>query len=687
MYHHSLLKTKFLALMILVFACTGSNTILFAQGLTKWIRVCALHGWFSEVGCEWEVGRRGLIPDQIDGLQWPAQYRWQDTQAAKGLWIGSQNYYDIVAGQTYPHKVVQVGPRAHAYANEIYPIEFKMIGRFDHSTVLVDGNIASNLDFDDVLDEIDPNLKADRLLITKMRTSMGIEMTRKIYAFTQQYHNNYFIYDFVFKNTGIVDTSGSQNPQTLTGAYFSWQCRYAICKEMSAYGLFIMPQNATWGINTMNDVIGEDPSAGDPFRALFAWHGLHSGAPFNNIGAPDIDRDGRLTSSQIVGVVTLHADKSPTDNSDDPFQPSATKYIDSDATINQGGFHNQYTPEKMTQQYNFMSSGHPPLSHAEEVGDGYANEYLNTAAGFSQSYGFGPYSLATGDSIRIVLAEGVAGLSRSNNIEVGYNWFNEIQPYILPDGSTTTDKNEYKNAWVFTGKDSLFQTFTRATDNYTSGFNIPQPPPPPDLFEVTSGSDHIQLTWSNSAEAWPNFAGYHIYRATVEPDTTYELIATLPPGILQYDDTAVSLGFNYYYYLVSFDDGSTNNIQPGVPLASSKFYTMTNLPAYLGATGIGKTQENKIPNAFRLDQNYPNPFNPSTTIRYALPKSAKVVLKIYNALGQEIITLVDKTQTVGEKSVVWDGRNQSGQLLSSGVYIYKLQADGFFESRKMLFLK
>jgi hypothetical protein len=286
-------------------------------------------------------------------LQWPAQYPLKDTQAAKGLWIGATNYSDIVASQTYPYKVVQVGPRSDNYANEIFPLEFKMIGRFDHPTVLVDGEIATNLDFDDVLDEIDPNIKADRILITKIRTSMGIDMTRKIYAFSQQYHGNYFIYEYVFRNSGIVDQSGTQNPQTLNGVYFQWQYRYAICKEMSAYGMYILPQNATWGVNTMNDVIGEDPSAGDPFRALFSWHGLHSGATYqgtnyDNIGAPDIDTDGRLTSSQIVGVVTLHADTSATDNSDDPFQPSTTQYIDSDDPLTQGGFHSQYDANKMT---------------------------------------------------------------------------------------------------------------------------------------------------------------------------------------------------------------------------------------------------------------------------------------------------------------------------------------------------
>jgi hypothetical protein len=630
------------------------------------------------------VGRRGLIADQQDGLQWPARFSDQDSKAQKGLWIGAMNYNDIVAQQVYPHKVVQVGPRANDYANEIFPLEFKMIGRFDHPTVLVDGEIASDLDFDDIVDEIDPDLKADRVMITKVRTSMGIEMTRKIYAFSQQYHNNYFIYEFVFKNTGVVDLNGTQNPQTLEGAYFLWQYRYAICKEMGAYGKFFMPQNATWGVNTMNEVIGEDLAAGDPFRALYSWHGLHSGALFeganyDNIGAPNIEKDGRLTASQFIGAVTIHADKSPADNSDDPFQPTTTGYIDSDAPMNQANVHNQYEPTIMTQQYNFMASGHPSLSHAEAVGNGFPNQFLNTAGGFSQSHGFGPYTLATGDSIRIVMAEAMAGIDWDKTIEVGGKWFDEEEPYVLPDGSTTSNRNEYKNAWVFSGKDSLFQTFERALNNWDAGLDIPQPPPSPDLFEINSGGDRIQLTWSSTAESWPGFAGYRIYRAIGQPDTTYELIADVAAGTNQYDDTEAARGFDYFYYIVSYDDGSANTINPGTPLESSLFYTRTNLAANL------KRQAGESLKAIRV---VPNPYNIRAArtfdLGYGLERIAFLdipglcKIKIFTERG-DLIQEIDHNDGTGDE--FWDLVTSSRQTVVSGVYIaYFEVTEDFFDS-------
>jgi len=93
------------------------------------------------------------------------------------------------------------------------------------------------------------------------------------------------------------------------------------------------------------------------------------------------------------------------------------------------------------------------------------------------------------------------------------------------------------------------------------------------------------------------------------------------------------------------------------------------------------------PIKFILYQNYPNPFNPSTTIKYDLPKTEKVVLKIFNSLGQQVKTLVNEIQQAGNKSVIWDGKNVLGQQVSSGVYFYSISAGKFYQVRKMLLLR
>lgn len=102
---------------------------------------------------------------------------------------------------------------------------------------------------------------------------------------------------------------------------------------------------------------------------------------------------------------------------------------------------------------------------------------------------------------------------------------------------------------------------------------------------------------------------------------------------------------------------------------------------------VGIAAEAALPEKFALSQNFPNPFNPSTTISYALPKKTQVRLTIYNMLGKEIRTLVNRTEDAGYKSVVWDGLDQRGQLISTGVYIYKIQAGEFTHTRKMIFMK
>jgi len=101
----------------------------------------------------------------------------------------------------------------------------------------------------------------------------------------------------------------------------------------------------------------------------------------------------------------------------------------------------------------------------------------------------------------------------------------------------------------------------------------------------------------------------------------------------------------------------------------------------------GDLKAGELPDEFSISQNQPNPFNPETTIRYRSQKAVHVNLEIYNLLGHKIRTLVNAFQEAGNYEVVWDGKDDTGKNVSNGVYIYKIQAGGFSEMKKMLFVK
>ena len=95
-----------------------------------------------------------------------------------------------------------------------------------------------------------------------------------------------------------------------------------------------------------------------------------------------------------------------------------------------------------------------------------------------------------------------------------------------------------------------------------------------------------------------------------------------------------------------------------------------------------------LPNKFHLAQNYPNPFNNSTRIRFKLPKRKKISLKIYDITGKEVIRLINnRNYALGEHEIAWNGINQTGKEVSSGIYLYELRAEGFKQVKKMLLIK
>ncbi|MDQ7053706.1 MAG: fibronectin [candidate division KSB1 bacterium] len=648
----------------------------------RYVRIGSLQSHFSAYGSE-----RAWNNKYYEGLIWPADYPYQDNAVIKRAWIGVMDFTDE-KGRYWERYGIYFA--ADYVGQSLFPVELKQTAKFPPPVVYVDGyNITAPYAGD--VDEIDPEQIPDRIITNVVNTSMGLTLTRRILVFSQQYHDNYFIKIFTFTNTGNTDYDDEiELNATLKGVRISWGVRYSVCRE----GAFHIGGTQSWGQHMwvtkrgenyaqhVNDRITEANPIVDWLRCGFGWAGQNAKNAFDNIGGPAVKLDGRLTAPQHAGIVVLHVDKSPEDRSDDSNQPIVLGWHAGDTYPSLGDMSPQ-TIDKMKQLYSMLSGNpHQGLGGNERFDEKYmasnSDPYTvhNDAGGTNIWICYGPWDLAPGESITIVEAEGVAGLSRQMCEKIGRRWKKAYDdptdkgPFPLPDGGTTTDKDEFKNAWVYTGKDSILLTFGRAKRNYDAGYQIPQPPLPPPLFEVTSGGDRIFLRWSPSpSEGEPDFAGYKIFRAVGKPDTTFEEIYTAMPGETEYEDTEAERGKAYYYYIVAFNDGSNNTTgetNPTGPLYSSRFYTKTNQPAYLRRqAGESLAEIRVVPNPFNVrarDLQYPG--EPDKIMFLNIP--AKCIIRIYTVRGDLIQTI---HHTDGSGDEVWNSVTSSRQVVVSGVYI------------------
>jgi hypothetical protein len=192
----------------------------------------------------------------------------------------------------------------------------------------------------------------------------------------------------------------------------------------------------------------------------------------------------------------------------------------------------------------------------------------------------------------------------------------------------------------------------------------------PGKFEGTLAANGVRLNWEEQPEA--DFRYFALYRSTssgFSPDETTRYATTTE---ISYLDADVSESGTYYYRLSAVDFNG-NEGKATAELAVS-------------VTSLSNAGSN-IPTAFSLDQNYPNPFNPATTIRFGLPQASSVRIVIYNVLGEPVRMLTDKSFAAGYHHVVWDGQNDHGQVVSAGMYLYRIEAGSFVRTNKMLMIK
>jgi hypothetical protein len=184
------------------------------------------------------------------------------------------------------------------------------------------------------------------------------------------------------------------------------------------------------------------------------------------------------------------------------------------------------------------------------------------------------------------------------------------------------------------------------------------------LFVGNYTGNSVKLEWSTISEV--NNYGFNIQRLN-ETTNSYETI-----GFVAGKGTTIE---RQSYSFIDNQPGNTYRLEQIDNNGLINYFG----PIMLNPNGVS---DKSVPAVFALNQNYPNPFNPATNLKYDLPVQSKVVLKVYNLLGQELATLVDEIQEPGYKSVNFNGDN-----LPSGIYFYKLSAGNYSSIKKMLLMK
>lgn len=197
----------------------------------------------------------------------------------------------------------------------------------------------------------------------------------------------------------------------------------------------------------------------------------------------------------------------------------------------------------------------------------------------------------------------------------------------------------------------------------------------PGAAPVTMPGPRLQRSGFGHGLSQLDLIGFNIYRSTqTDAVNTGTIVGSSADSVVTFSDSNLSLGTFYYQVTAVYGEGESG--------------PSNEVEAVVVTTPVHN--EPTLPEDYALEQNHPNPFNPTTVVRYAIPErhgEGVVRLEIFNLLGQKIRTLVQERQPAGAYSVTWDGRDEAGRPVSTGVYVYRLRAGDFVESRKMVLLR
>jgi hypothetical protein len=369
----------------------------------------------------------------------------------------------------------------------------------------------------------------------------------------------------------------------------------------------------------------------------------------------------------------------------------------------------------------------PGTAHGVPIDEreGFTRPQDSEGFGYSMSvaYSVGPYDLQFGDSVLLVTAEHVGNIDTELAYEIGTSWRDMEDPsgwqgptdlppvYETPSLLESTDDrtpemNAAKNAWIYSGFDSLLQSADAAYWAYYNDYNVPSPPPSPSI-DVKSLPDEIRVSWGNESEVVDDFAGYRVYRALgsfyphVEAGTqligSWEMIFECGEGtgnslVYEYSDESPVRGNSYYYAVTAFDNGTANGNDfdgPAGVLESTILHNFTTTGAQLVKPG-GRLEDIVVaPNPYNIsaaDKNFPG--EPNKIMFFNVPSICTI--RIFTETG-DLVKVIEH-EGAGDKA--WGSIPQEhqatdiGQLITSGLYIAHIETpDGSSTVRKFVVVR
>lgn len=724
-------RMNFIRTVYLIIFILAGSLELTAQDKIVNVQVNRFWGGVSEQGSKTSFTHPNLTLF-ADYDAYGARLQGNETYFGGFIAVACQNWTDA-NGKTYPFavfsptnsympsgKVITPLQNYVRYPNPAYNVEQKNIPP-----------IVTNLGTVDATKCVGTS---DQSVIVTNEYACGVQVQRKILAWSQQNHDNYVITDLTFTN---------KSNNTLNGFYISLQegDYYMILSDGSNPSVATVDQ---YGDNNWAHYYGPDQN--DSLRVMYQYSADDPTRSGDQMAQPLSQQNGRLLDKDFFFLATLHASKQPYTPSasytgyidpndlDDKAQPKVAVYANLQNSLALPLYPLNDPGSKL--MYDFISG--TTLASEDQTGanvwpGGHYRKNLDDMGlvnaggqpGISANsdnfeslcFSYGPYTFTPGQQIRIVKVSGFAGISREKSAEIGKQWLASQQSSSnkvtdpLPNAANGRFPANFKfpadakpwditkDKWFSTGIDSVMLTVSRAKWNFTHNYNVPVTPPPPTEFTVLGTGQGIELTWSNTAaEAMSNFDGYRIMRKVSNRDTTfYEQVTRIPASDKAvshtYTDANILFGAQYYYYVqagskISATDQNAHPSERGKTIWTGRIWYPQNTYTF----GKRRSQDDleqivMVPNPY----NYNDPLIRSGygwtgnrgILFFNLPST--ISIKIFSEYGDLIKTIEHNEPLTKAGSDYWDMTNENRQPIASGIYVVVFQtSDGKLSYQKLV---